>query len=143
MDLQERIAAILAAKEKQHLSMNQLADMSQLSTATVSRTLSGKTEPSIHTLSAMEEALGIYAPSPEEDPIAARLEQDPLLKYYFELQESRILRLRAHYNMLLAEKNRWLKILFTILLLLVCLAFGAIIFDMLHPNIGWYTRVYP
>ena len=141
MDLKNRIAAIISSKEEQQLSMRQLADMSRLSIATVSRTLSGKTEPSIYTLSAMEEALGLCAPSQKESPITAKLEQDPFLKYYFELQESRILRLRAHYNMLLVEKNRWIKILFIILLLLVCVICSVIIYDVLHPNIG-YTRLY-
>lgn len=141
MNLQERIDAILEAKEEQHLSMKQLADMSQLSTATISRTLSGKTEPSLYTLSAMEEALGLSAPSPKESPITAKLEQDPLLKYYFDLQESRITRQRAHYNMLLAEKNRWIKILFAVAVLLVCLICIMFIYDILHPETG-YTRIY-
>lgn len=122
--------------------MNQLADMSKLSTATVSRTLSGKTEPSIYTLSSMEEALGICAPLPKEGSIAPKVEKDPLLKYYFDLQENRILRQRAHYNMLLAEKNRWIKLLVALLVILFFLICGLFVYDIMNPNIG-YTRFRP
>ena len=142
MDLSERVTALKTEKKKQNLSIQQMADMSGLSAATVSRTLSEKTEPSIYTLSALENALGLgIDPPPGENPLEQHIGDDPLLKYYFTLQESRIERMRAHYNMLLAEKNRWLKFLLVITLLLVCFICFMLVYDVLHLETGYIKYV--
>lgn len=139
--MKERISAIDSERIKRGLSIQQLADLSMLSNATVSRTLSGKTEPTANTLLSMEAALGIGMESPlNQDPIAPKLDSDPFLRYYFELQEGRIAQQRAHYNMLLAEKNRWIKFLFIVLLLLMCFILALLIYDLLNPAIG-YARL--
>lgn len=142
MDLSERVTALKTEKRKQNLSIQQMADMSGLSAATVSRTLAEKTEPSIYTLSALEKAMGIGLEQPPgENPLEQHIGDDPLLKYYFTLQESRIERLRAHYNMLLAEKNRWIKFLFVISLLLVCFICFMIVYDVIHLETGYIQFV--
>lgn len=41
------------------------------------------------------------------------------------------------YNMLLAEKNRWIKMLFLLVLVLVVFICGLLMYDVLHPDIGW------
>lgn len=138
MDLSERVTALKNEKEKQHLSIQQMADMSGLSAATVSRTLAEKTEPSVYTLDALEKALGLGIELPPgENPLEQRIGDDPLLKYYFALQESRIERMRAHYNMILTEKNRWIKFLFVISLLLVCFICFMIVYDVIHLETGY------
>lgn len=142
MDLSERVTALKSEKEKQHLSIQQMADMSGLSAATVSRTLAEKTEPSVYTLDALEKALGLGIELPPgENPLEQRIGDDPLLKYYFALQESRIERMRAHYNMLLTEKNRWIKFLFVISLLLVCFICFMIVYDVTHLETGYIQFV--
>lgn len=142
MDLSERVTALKSEKEKQHLSIQQMADMSGLSAATVSRTLAEKTEPSVYTLDALEKALGLGIELPPgENPLEQRIGDDPLLKYYFALQESRIERMRAHYNMLLTEKNRWLKFLLVITLLLVCFICFMLVYDVLHLETGYIKYV--
>lgn len=134
--MNERISAIMQERNKQGLSIQQLADMCQLSASTVSRTLSGKTDPSEYTIHAMEEALGITDKQTGE-PIDAHIENDPILQRYLNMQETRILRLRAHYNMLLAEKNRWIMMLFILSLILVIFICCILVLDVLHPDIGW------
>lgn len=142
MDLSERVTALKSEKEKQHLSIQQMADMSGLSAATVSRTLAEKTEPSVYTLDALEKALGLGIELPPgENPLEQRIGDDPLLKYYFALQESRIERMRAHYNMILTEKNRWIKFLFVISLLLVCFICFMIVYDVIHLETGYIQFV--
>lgn len=142
MDLSERVTALKNEKEKQHLSIQQMADMSGLSAATVSRTLAVKTEPSVYTLDALEKALGLGIELPPgENPLEQRIGDDPLLKYYFALQESRIERMRAHYNMILTEKNRWIKFLFVIALLLVCFICFMIVYDVIHLETGYIQFV--
>lgn len=132
----ERIEAIMTEKLKQGLSIQQLADMCQLSASTVSRTLSGKTEPTEYTIRAMEMALGI-TDKPVIDTMEERAADDPILKRYLDMQESRINRMRAHYNMLLAEKSRWIMLLFILCLVFVIFICIILVLDVLHQDIGW------
>ena len=134
--MNERIEAIIQERQKQGLSIQQLADMCRLSASTVSRTLSGKTDPSDFTIHAMEEALGITDKQTGE-PIDAHIGNDPILQRYLNMQESRILRLRAHYNMLIAEKNRWIMMLFLLSLSLVVIVIAILAIDVINPNAGW------
>lgn len=136
MEAKDRIDEIIRAKREQGLSVQQLADMCQISASTVSRTLAGKTAPTDFTITAMEEALGI-TDNPIGEPIQTRAESDPILERYLNTQEVRINRMRAHYNMLLAEKNRWIILSFAINIILVLLICGILILDVLHPDIGW------
>lgn len=139
MDLKDRIERINEIRKKHGLSIQQLADMCKISASTVSRTIAGKTEPTDYTIIAMEDALGI-TDKPVGDAIMERVASDPILERYLNMQEMRIIRLRAHYNMLLAEKNRWIRRLF-----LLCIGFVVIIIvilamDMMQSDIGWMRQ---
>lgn len=136
MDLKSRIDRINAVKMENGLSIQQLADMCGISASTVSRTLAGKTEPTDFTITAMEESLGI-TDKPVGEPIMERVSSDPILERYLNMQEIRIIRLRAHYNMLLTEKNRWIILLFILSLILVIFICSILALDVLHPDIGW------
>lgn len=139
MDLKSRIDRINAVKMENGLSIQQLADMCGISSSTVSRTLTGKTEPTDYTIHALEEALGI-TDAPIGEPILERAASDPILERYLNMQEIRIVRLRAHYNMLLAEKNRWIMMLFILSLILVIFICCILVLDVLHPDIGWIRQ---
>lgn len=119
--MNERIEVIMEEKQKQGLSIQQLADMCKLSASTVSRTLSGKTEPTEYTIKSMEEVLGI-TDKPTGESITELISSDPILELYLNMQENRIARLRAHYNMLIEDKNRWIRRLF-----FLCIGFVIII----------------
>ncbi|MGN1026196.1 MAG: multiprotein-bridging factor 1 family protein [Faecousia sp.] len=137
--MKSRIENIIQARQEQGLSIQQLADMCQLSASTVSRTLSGKTEPTEYTIKVMEDALGI-TDKPIGDSIMDRVSNDPILERYLNMQEVRINRLRAHYNMLLAEKTRWINMLFVLSLILVSFICFILVMDVLHPDIGWIRK---
>ena len=139
MELKDRIDRINAARKEHGLSIQQLADMCDISASTVSRTLAGKTEPTDFTITAMEEALGI-TDKPIGEPIMERVASDPILERYLNMQEMRIVRMRAHYNMLLAEKNRWIMLLFILSLVLVIFICYIMVLDVLHPDIGWILQ---
>lgn len=139
MDLKSRIERINAARKEHGLSIQQLADMCGISASTVSRTLAGKTEPTDFTITAMEESLGI-TDKPVGEPIMERVSSDPILERYINMQEMRIIRLRAHYNMLLTEKNRWIMLLFILSLILVMFICSILVLDVLHPDIGWIRQ---
>lgn len=116
MDIDGRIERIDAERHSQGLSIQQLADMCQLSASTVSRTLAGKTEPTDYTIHAMEESLGI-ADAPMDS-----LPEEQTIERYMKLQDSRIARLRAFYNRELAEKDRWIRFLCVLCLFLVVIS---------------------
>lgn len=116
MDIEGRIARIDAERHNQGLSIQQLADMCQISASTVSRTLAGKTEPTDYTIHAMEESLGI-ADAPMDS-----LPEEQTIERYMKLQDSRIARLRAFYNRELAEKDRWIRFLCVLCLFLVVIS---------------------
>lgn len=140
--MNDRLEAIRSEKKRQGLSDTQLADMCDLSHSTVSRAFSGKTEPSEYTLNAMETALGTDHTHKEE------ISPDEMtLRQYQSLMESRIARMRAFYNMLLAEKDRaiaekrrWIIFLVAMSIAIILLSFTMIAIDALSPNIGWIRR---
>lgn len=137
--MNNRLEAIRTEKLRQGLSDTQLADMCDLSHSTVSRAFSGKTEPSEYTLNAMETALGTGSAPPESaDP------EDMTLRQYQALMENRIARMRAFYNMLLAEKDRaisekrrWIIFLVFFSVMVILLSFAMVAVDIMSPNIGW------
>lgn len=116
MDIDGRIERIDAERHSQGLSIQQFADMCQLSASTVSRTLAGKTEPTDYTIHAMEQSLGIV-----DEPMGS-LPEEQAVERYMKLQDSRIARLRAFYNRELAEKDRWIRFLCVLCMFLVSLS---------------------
>ena len=116
VDIVGRIERIDAERHSQGLSIQQLADMCQLSASTVSRTLAGKTEPTDYTIHAMEQSLGIA-----DEPMDS-LPEEQKIERYMKLQDSRIARLRAFYNRELAEKDRWIRFLCVLCLFLIVLS---------------------
>ena len=116
VDIDGRIERIDAERHSQGLSIQQLADMCQLSASTVSRTLAGKTEPTDYTIHAMEQSLGIA-----DEPMDS-LPEEQKIERYMKLQDSRIARLRAFYNRELAEKDRWIRFLCVLCLFLIVLS---------------------
>ena len=131
-----RIDRITETRIEQGLSVQQLADMSQLSASTVYRTLSGKTVPAEYTLHAMEQSLGI-TDNPVYEPVFQAGSIDPIAERYINTLESRIARLRAHYNMIIASKDRWLFLSFTLNIIMIVFLFCWIIYDINNPAAGW------
>lgn len=137
--MNNRLEAIRTEKLRQGLSDTQLADMCDLSHSTVSRAFSGKTEPSEYTLNAMETALGTGSAPPESAD-----QEDMTMRQYQALMENRIARMRAFYNMLLAEKDRsiaekrrWIIFLVCFSVMVILLSFALVAVDIMSPNIGW------
>lgn len=91
----DRIETINQYRIDQGLSIQQVADMSQISASTVYRTLSGKTTPDEHTLRSMEDALGI-TDKPLSEPMFPPGSISIIAQGYINTLEVRIARLRAH-----------------------------------------------
>ena len=54
--------------------------------------------------------------------------------------EERLKRTAAVYNMMLAEKNRWIQTLSTIIGLLVAGFISLLLIDMATPELGWFPH---
>lgn len=144
--MSERIDAIIQEKLNQGLSVHQLSDMCQLSASTVSRTLAGKTEPTDFTLHAMEKALGITDET-IGDPLPEPVTNDPAFRQYISTTENRINRMRAFYNMLLAEKDRsiaekrrWIIFLVCVCLAIIIFVFVMMAIDVSNLDTGWIRQ---
>lgn len=133
MEIGDRLQTINRERLRQGLTYRQLADMAQLSHSTIHRALTGATVPESYTLERMEAALGIpglinCAPGSDGVP--------PDDRYRAE-QESRITRMRAHYNAAMAIQQRWLAALFAVNTGLILLISVAMAYDMTHKDRGW------
>lgn len=105
-----KIDRIAEEQVKQGLSLQQLADMSQLNYTTVYRIIRKGRTPSDYSIRQMEAALGI-SDKPVGDPAREDLRQDPEVRQVLDTYELRIRQMRAFYNRLLAERDRLIRIL--------------------------------
>ena len=105
-----KIDRITEEQVKQGLSLQQLADMSQLNYTTVYRIIRKGRTPSDYSIRQMEAALGI-SDNPVGDPAREDLRQDPEVRQVLDTYELRIRQMRAFYNRLLAERDRLIRIL--------------------------------
>ena len=106
--MDDRIAKIVEEKSAQRLTYEQLAGMSGVSKSTISRMLSGKTEPSEYTIRQLEQALGITQ-QPIENPILDIAGENQQFVNYIAMTNDRINRMRANHNMVIAERDRSLR----------------------------------
>ena len=139
--MEDRIAKIVEEKSAQRLTYEQLAGMSGVSKSTISRMLSGKTEPSEYTIRQLEQALGITQ-QPIENPILDIAGENQQFVNYVAMTNDRINRMRANHNMVMAERDRSLRNATLVIFILagLCLALVAFIcylfLDLTHGNWG-------
>lgn len=122
--MEERIEKIVAAQTEQGISTQQLAAMSTVSKSTIYRILRGETSPDTATLNLLEDALGLGAAPSAADAAHAMACRS----------------CRQGYNRQLAEKERWLRRLFVVCLVLVAFVCLLLIVDIAIPNAGWVRR---
>lgn len=151
MTTEDIIDGIIAKKNERNLNNQQLADASGVPKATVDRILRKDTSnPSLQTVLDLAAAVGYsFSNHPEQLP-AAPAEigiRDPMVQHLIQVYENRgrayeerIKRNSAHYNMLLAEKNRWIKFSLSLNIILVVFICGILLYDVLHPDIGWIRQ---
>lgn len=147
MDINAVIDGIIERKEQVGMTNQQISDASGVPRTTVNRILQKQTpNPSVKTLADIAVAVG-YDISPVQPAVLQDHTKDAYITYLQEaLEAERKLRdkekaeLRAHYNMLLAEKNRWIRYSFFALIILIVFIVSWLIVDILHPSAGWIQR---
>ena len=147
MQVSDIVEGIIAKKRELGMTAQQLADSSGVPKSTIDRIIRQDTpNPTLQTVLDLAAAVGYtFSNHPEHDsvPTATGL-RDPMIQHMIAVYEKRDQRYEeqlkantAHYNRLLAEKNRWLKCSMMINIILVALVCFVLILDVLHPDIGW------
>lgn len=139
---------------KQHeigMTNQQFSDASGIPKASIERIKRGDTaNPTIETVLALSGAVGYTfsnhpeQPSPVPDESKIR---DPMTLHminYYERQaqayEERIKRVTSHFNMLLAEKNRWIRTLAGIIGIMIVGVLSLLLIDIATPDLGWFPH---
>lgn len=148
MTVADIIDGIIAKKNTIGMTNQQLADASGVPKTTIDRILRKETaNPSMQTVLDLAAAVGYsFSNHPEQLP-AAPMEvgiNDPMVKHLINVYENRciayeerIKRNTSHFNMLLAEKNRWIKFSLVLNIILVLFICSILVYDVLHPDVGW------
>lgn len=146
MEAENQMERIIAAKNAQGLTNQQLADLAGINKSTIYRIFGGKTTPDTQTLRMLELALGISDTPPVEPQIISTAESDAI-RNLLQIQEQRVAQLRCYYNRSLAEKDRVILrervskiVLFVLLMLLVAFVILSTSYDATHPDIGWIRQ---
>lgn len=139
MDVPEIIRGIADKKTSVGMTNQQLSDASGVPKSTVDRILRGDTpNPSLQSVLDMAAAVGYqFGDDLGGSAVPETGKLDETSRLIVRTYNERIARLRAHYNMLMAEKNRWILCLFVLCLVLVALIIGILVADILRPDIGW------
>lgn len=120
-------------KERSGLSNKELAERSGLSLATVNRIMSGQTDvPNYQTVCDLVMAMGGSL-----DELAG-IKKDSVVQH--ETQADGYMAVIKEKNRIIAEKDRWIKRLFFISLALMIAFMGFLIYDYLHPMVGFIQR---
>lgn len=128
MDFEQLISRCISKMEEENLTNKDLAQLAQISEATVSRVLSSKgSNASASTITAICDALGVGAD-------AAHQAGGMCERTKCELYEARIDDLQRA----IARKERWNKRFFVVCVCLTAFIFLLFAVDILTPNIGWF-----
>ena len=133
------------------MTNQQFSDASGVPKASIERIKRGDTaNPTMDTILALSAAVGYSfsnhpeqpSPIPDENKI-----RDPMTLHminYYERQaqayEERIKRVTSHFNMLLAEKNRWIQTLSTMIGILIVGFISLLLMDIATPELGWFPH---
>lgn len=142
------IDGMIAKQNEIGFTNQQWSDASGVPKTTIDRIKRKETvNPSMQTILDMANAVGYTISSiPEQIPAVPQEVgiKDPMVQHLITVYENRgrdyqerIKRNTAHFNMLLAEKNRWLKFSLTLNIVLVGFLCIMLVMDVLHPDIGW------
>lgn len=151
MTTSEILDGIFRKQSEIGMTNQQFSDASGVPKASIERIKRGDTpNPTMQTILDLSAAVGYtFSNHPDQMPPLPDDEKirDPMTLHminHYERQaiayEERIKRVTSHFNMLLAEKNRWIRTLSIILGLMVTGFFSILLIDLATPEIGWFPH---
>ena len=152
MTVTDIVDGIILKKNAIGMTNQQLSDASGVPKTTIDRILRHDTpNPTMQTVLDLAAAVGFSFSNHPEQPSPVPDEskvKDPMTLHmisYYERQavanEERIKRVTSHFNMLLAEKQRWIRFSMALNIILIVFLVGVLILDLLIPGIGWMKSI--
>jgi len=151
MTTSEILEGIFEKQAEIGMTNQQFSDASSVPKATIERIKRGDTaNPTIQTILDLAAAVGYTFSNIKEDAeqTAGSGIKDPMVLHMINVYENRgrayeerIKRTTSHFNMLLAEKNRWLKFSLSLNLILVIFICGILVYDITNLDRGWIQEV--
>ena len=147
MDISAVIDGILECKDEIGMTMQQIADRSNVPKSTVTRILRRETpNPSVKTLADIAVAVG-YEIDPVKPAVLKDSTKDAYIAYLQEALEAerknckaQIAEQKALRHQVVAEKNRTILYLSISLVLAMVFLICWLVIDILHPTAGWIQR---
>ena len=151
MTTPEILDGIFQKQREIGMTNQQFSDASGVPKASIERIKRGDTaNPTMDTILALSAAVGFtFSNHPDQiPPVPLEVQhKDPMVQHminYYEHQaqayEERIKRITSHFNMLLAEKNRWIQTLATIIGIMIVAFVSFLLMDIATPELGWFPH---
>ena len=135
------IDGINARKTALGMTNQQIADASQVPKSTVDRVLRKDTEnPTMKVILDIADAVGYDFSTRNAEQLAPKDTDSQYIRHIISMYESRLAAHERQYNLVTAEKNRWIKILALIIGLLGAGIITILLIDILNPTVGWFRR---
>lgn len=144
-DIPTMLAELDAMRTARGLSYQAVADSCNVSKATIYRTLTGATEPTMQLVQQIAAAVQ-YKPHDLDPKLTDYTREgyvdylEASLRYQADANDRRVQQLHAHYNMLRNQDRRTIRMLSAVLGLLVLAFIIWLIIDVTHPAVGWFQR---
>lgn len=151
MTTNDIVDGIIQRKKEIGMTSQQLSDASGVPKSTIDRILRGDTpNPSLQTVLDLAASVGYsFGNHPDQPETPSVTVKDPMVSHMITVYENRgrayeerIKRITAHFNMLLAEKNRWLKFSMTLNIIFVVFFGLVVILDVTNPDVGWVREMF-
>lgn len=141
MEVSAIIDGINARKAALGMTNQQISDASGVPKSTVDRILRKDTEnPTIAVILPIADAVGYDFSNRSTSRLPDRESENPYIRHIIYMYESQLAAQERQYNLVTAEKNRWIKLLTIIIGILVTGIMFVLIYDITHPDIGWFQR---
>ena len=143
MEISDLLSELDALRIQRGMSYQAVADTCGVSKATIYRTLTGATEPTIQLVKRIEAAVQYVPPSAQQPPPASCSKEE-----YAEFLRETIIRqdeeysrhiaqLQTHYSLLRRQDRRSIAVLAAAVAVLVIFLVVWLVLDILHPGAGW------
>lgn len=141
MEVFSIIDGINARKAALGMTNQQISDASNIPKSTVDRVLRKDTEnPTMKVILDIAGAVGYEFGASTVATIPESGQDNPYIQHIIKMYESQLAAQERQYNLVTAEKNRWIKILAIIVGILGIGVVTILLIDILNPSVGWFRR---
>lgn len=143
MEISDLLSELDALRVQRGMSYQAVADACGVSKATIYRTLTGATEPTVQLFQRIQAAVQYVPPSAQQPPPAscskeeyAEYLRETIIRQDLEFSR-RITQLQTHYSLLRRQDRRSIAVLAAAVTVLVIFLVVWLVLDILHPGAGW------